>query len=238
MEVKMQTSFIPKKPIIESRSSGSGVSLFTLISTILFIAAIALSVGVWLWQNALIAQVKKGQVALETARNLYEEETINNLVRLDDRIKVTRGVLNNHIAVTPILTTLEESVLKNVRLKNLKFSYGGNNKIDLSITGAALNYDVLYKQADSFKSDNLSNVILQPVFSNFTPNTDGTISFDLTAQINPSLISYNNTVADIIVPDIVVSTSTATSTIPEFDLTLGTSTATSAAPIIFDISNQ
>ena len=73
MAVKMQTSFIPKKPIIENNSADSGVSLFLLLSIIVFIVAVALAGGVWVWQNSLIAQIEKDKKELVAVRESYED---------------------------------------------------------------------------------------------------------------------------------------------------------------------
>ena len=213
MEVKMQTSFIPKKPITEGRDDGSGVSLFLLLSVILFIVIVALSGGIWLWRNSLISQIEKDKQALVAAKESYEEDTINPLIRLDDRIKESESLLARHIAVSPVFMMLEKNILRNIRLKSMNFSYGANNKIKLDLVGAATNYDALSKQSDAFGAENLRKFISQPVISDFNPIADGSISFNFTAMIDPRLISYDNTV--VITPTItVISTSTNSDNLP------------------------
>ena len=195
MEVKMQTSFIPKKPIVESRpGGGSGVSLFLLLSVIIFIVTIALAGGVWLWQKSLAAQVEKDKQALVAAKNSYEEGTINPLIRLNDRIEVSKGLLAQHLAVSPVFIMLEKNVLRNIQLKSLKFSYTTNQKIKIDLTGTAASYDALSKQSDAFGSDTLRQFISEPVISDFSPTAAGSISFDFTASVDPSLVSYENTI--------------------------------------------
>jgi len=196
MEVKMQTSFIPKKPIIESRSADSGISLFLLLSIILFIVAVALAGGVWLWRNALIAQIEKDKIDLVAAKDSYEEGTINPLIRLNDRIEESKNLLAQHLAVSPVFIMLEKNVLKNVRLKSMKFSYAGSDKIKVDLSGTAASYDALSKQSDAFGSENLRKFISTPIISEFSPTPDGTIFFNFTAVINPSLVSYENTVVE------------------------------------------
>ena len=195
MEVKMQTSFIPKKPIIENNSADSGVSLFLLLSIIVFIVAVALAGGVWVWQNSLIAQIEKDKKELVAVRESYEEDTINPLIRLNDRIEESKILLSQHIAVSPVFRMLEINVLRNVRLKSMKFSMTTDNKIKIDLSGTALSYDVLSKQSDAFGSENLRKFISAPVISDFSPTTDGSISFNFTALINPNLISYENTLS-------------------------------------------
>jgi len=192
MEVKMQTSFIPKKPVIESTSSGSGVSLFLLLSIILFIVAVALAGGVWLWQKSLVAQVEKDKTDLAAVKDSYEEGTIIPLVRLNDRIEESKNLLANHIAVHPVFVLLEENVIQNVQLKTFKFSAAGDKKINLELSGVAKNYDALSKQSDAFGAPHLRDFITEPVISDFSLNQDGTVAFSFKALVNSSLISYES----------------------------------------------
>lgn len=193
MEVKMQTSFIPKKPIIESNSGNSGISLFFLISVILFIVAVALAGGVWLWQKSLVAQVEKDKIDLAAVKDSYEEGTIKPLIRLNDRIEESKNLLANHVAVHPVFVLLEENVIRNVQLKTFKFASAGNNKINLELSGVAKNYDALSKQSDAFGAPHLRDYISEPVVSDFSLNQDGTVSFSFKALVNSSLISYEKT---------------------------------------------
>jgi hypothetical protein len=193
MEVKMQTSFIPKKPIVESQSSGSGMSLFLLLSIIVFIVSIALALGVWLWRGSLVKQIEADKTALVAAKESYEEDTINPLIRLNDRIEESKGLLTRHLAISPVFVMLEKNILRNVRLKTMKFSYTGGDKIKIDLTGTAASYDALSKQSDAFGGENLRKFISQPVISDFSPTADGSISFNFTASVDPRLVSYENT---------------------------------------------
>ena len=211
MEVKMQTSFIPKKPIIESRNEGSGISLFLLLSIIVFIVALALGGGVWLWQSSLANEITKDKADLQAAKDSYEENTINPLIRLNDRIEESKKLLDNHIAVSPVFAMLEKYTYKNIRYKTMKFSYAGKDKIKIDLSGVASTYDALSAQSDIFGGDSLREVISQPVVSDFNPNQDGSISFNFTAVINSSLISYENKLSPISTDEInndVTATST------------------------------
>ena len=193
MDVKMQTSFIPKKPIVESRLSGSGISLFLLLAIIIFIVAIAASVGVWLWQKSLVSQLEKDKQALVAAKDSYEENTINPLIRLDDRIEETKTLLVNHLSVTPVFKLIEDYTVKNVQLKGMKFSFGGEQKIKIELSGVAKNYDALSGQADVFNGLSAKSIIFQPIISDFNLNPDGTVSFNFNALVNSKLVSYENT---------------------------------------------
>lgn len=191
METKMQTSFIPKKPIVEARQSGSGISLFLLISIILFIVSIALAGGVYLWKDSLVKKIDQDKIDLSKVKSSYEEPTINALIRLDDRLKVSTDLLSKHVAVSPVFTLLEKNTLRNVRIKTFKFSSGTEGKIRVDLTGSAQSYEALSKQSDAFGAESLRQYISQPVISDFSPNADGSISFTFNAIVNADLISYS-----------------------------------------------
>jgi len=197
MEVKMQTSFIPKKPIVENRSGGSGISLFLLLSIIIFIVSIFLALGIWVWRESLVKQIEKSKLSLSAAKEKYEETTINSLIRLNDRIEESNSLLSRHLAVSPVFTLLEKNILRNVRLNDLKFVYNSNNKIKIELSGIASSYDVLSKQSDAFGSANLREFISEPVISNFSPTETGGVSFNFSATVDPKLVSYANTLVEI-----------------------------------------
>ena len=193
MDVKMQTSFIPKKPITETRMSGSGVSLFLLLSIILFIVSITLAGAVYLWQKKLVGQIETAKASLAAAKDSYEEDTINPLIRLNDRIEQSKILLTKHIAVSPVFLMLQKIILRNIQLKDMKFAYGTDGKIKITLSGTAQSYDALSRQSDAFGSDTLKPFISAPVVSDFSPTANGSISFNFNATVDPKLVSYGNT---------------------------------------------
>lgn len=210
----MQTSFIPKKPVTDSHISGSGISLFLLLSIIVFIVVLILAFGVWLWQKSLVSQIEKQQKALNEAKKTYEENTIEELIRLDNRIEEAKGLLNRHLTVSPVFVFLEKNILRNVSLKSLKFSYSGSDKIKIDLSGTALSYEVLSKQSDVFGREDLETFISEPIISNFSPTGDGRVDFTFSASVSPNLVTYNKTIptnnVDVPTNDDNISSSTST----------------------------
>ncbi len=197
METKLQTSFIPKKPIVEERDYDSGISLFLLISIILFIVALATAGGIWVWKNTLTKQIQENKAQLESVRASYEEGTINSLIRLDDRIKEAKTLLDNHIAVSPIFMMMEQNILQKVRLKSLKFTYSPDKKIKIELAGIARSYEVLSKQAEAFGVVAVSTgKISQPVISDFSLTQDGNVTFNFNTMVDQKLVSYPQMIKD------------------------------------------
>jgi hypothetical protein len=116
--------------------------------------------------------------------------TVDGLARLSDRIAGAKTLLSEHLAVSPVFALLEQNVIKNVQLKTMKFSYAGSDKIKIDLAGTALSYEALSKQADVFSTSTLQRFIASPVVSDFSPNPDGRVSFNFTATVNPSMVSY------------------------------------------------
>jgi hypothetical protein len=117
------------------------------------------------------------------------------LISLNNRIEESKKLLNSHLAISPVFTMLEQNVLRNIRLKNMKFSYAGSDKIKIELAGTAADYDALSKQSDAFGSEALRKFISTPVISDFNPTADGSISFNFTANVDPKLVSYENIIA-------------------------------------------
>ncbi len=199
MEVKMQTSFIPKRPIVESPTRGSGISLFLLLAIIVFIVSIAMAVGVWLWQQSLTQKIEKDITDLDAAKKSYVDGSIEDLIRFNDRIEVSKTLLTNHLAVSHVFTLLEKNILRNIRLKTLKLSTGnastglagaGTKEIKIDLSGTAVDYDALSKQSDVLGTGEIRDFVLHPVVSDFNPTVEGGVAFNFSAAINPALLSY------------------------------------------------
>lgn len=196
----MQTSFIPKKPIVATPEESRGISLFLLLAIIIFIVSIAMAGGVFLWKDSLVKKIAADKVALEAEKDSYEEKTIDALIRLDDRLKVSEDLLGRHLAVSPVFLMLEKNTLQKVRLRTLKFTYGSNGKGQIDLTGVAQNYsslgslnqgyEILSKQSDAFGEEKLRTLISQPVITDFSPTVDGNVQFSFSAIVNPDLVSY------------------------------------------------
>jgi hypothetical protein len=191
MEPKMQTSFIPKKPMVEAKPKGSGISLFLLLSVIIFIVSASLAGAIFVWKDSLVKKIETDKAALVAARSTYEEKTIEDLIRLDERLKQSNVLLSKHIAVSPVFTLLEKNILRAVRIRTMKFSHTSDGKIRVDLSGTAQSYEALSKQSEAFGDSNLRAYLTQPVISDFNLSADGGVSFNFTTMINPNLISYS-----------------------------------------------
>ena len=187
MEQNFQTSFIPKKPMIEQGVTAKRpMGLVLIISIFIFVVIVLISGGAYFYKNMLKTNLTQMQGDLEKAKNRFEPSKINELKLLDKRLQSSTEILSNHVMISPIFEALQVLTLKTIRYT--KFSYdlvGG--KIMVKMSGQAIGYRSVALQADLFtKNKNL----VDPVFSNLSLDDKGNVLFDLEFSIDPSFVNY------------------------------------------------
>ncbi len=192
MDPRFQSSFIPKKPIVSAGTRApSTINLFSLLATVIFIVAIALSVGVYFYRGVLEKQIASSAASLDRARAAFEPDTINQIIRLDTRIETGKSLLKSHVAVTPLFDFLSAATLKSVRFRDFNFSYLAPDKIGVTMKGQAASYAAVALESDLLNSKKqLKNTIL----SDMALDAQGTVTFGVSTTIDPSLLSYAPTV--------------------------------------------
>jgi hypothetical protein len=201
MEQNFQTSFIPKKPIIEDRipeirTSSPSVGPFTLLAIFIFFALLLSTGGLFFYKEYLIKNIQKMENNLKLAQNRFEPERISQLKSLDKRLSAANEVLSNHIAISPIFKVLQETTLKTIRYT--KFSYNlsqvtTNQKVLIKMNGESFGYGInsgyrgIALQADILSKN---KNIIEPVFSNLKLDEKGSVLFDLEFYVDSSFVDY------------------------------------------------
>lgn len=195
METKFQTSFIPKQPVTETRSRGSGANFFFLISFIIFMVSVAIAGAAFLYHQLVDNNIAKGNAQLELNENAFDQTTIQELTRLNDRITAAQSLLKQHIAFSNFFGALERATLENVVFRNFSYAYGGSDKVGISMQGLAgrgpvSSYETVALQAKAFTDPALRNVFRSPLLTDVALDTEGNASFTFTSTIDPLLISF------------------------------------------------
>ena len=191
MDPRLQTSFIPKKPIVAAPArAASSINLFSLISTLLFIAAVGLSAGAFFYQKLVVKQVEANKQTLERAKGAFDPDLIHEIVRLDSRIETGKKLLSSHVAVTPLFDYISSITLQSVRFKDFSFGYLAPDKIGVSMKGQAASYSAVALQSDILNAQKrLSGTLL----TDMALEAQGTVAFNLTTNIDPALLSNQQT---------------------------------------------
>ncbi len=187
MEQNFQTSFIPKKPMVEQTTPGKrSVGLFLIIAIIVFFSMVLGAAGAYFYKGVLTGNVTKMEKDLNLAKNSFEPTEISKLQILDKRLNSSNEILSSHIAISPIFEALEALTLKTIRYT--KFSYDlSDNGILVKMSGQAVGYRSIALQADLFsKNKNL----IDPNFSNLTLDNQGNVLFDLEFSVDKNFVNY------------------------------------------------
>ncbi|OGI82005.1 hypothetical protein A3I95_03435 [Candidatus Nomurabacteria bacterium RIFCSPLOWO2_02_FULL_44_12] len=190
MEPNFQTSFIPKKPMVEERVSTSRpIGLLMTAALFLLFAVLIGSGGLYFYKGTLEKTIEQNKKDLSLAQNRFEPAKIAQMQLVDKRLQAASEVLSKHIAISPIFQALEEITLKTVRYT--KFSYNLNNtgspKVKVRMNGVAVGYRSVALQSDLFPKN---RNIIDPVFSNLVLDERGNVTFDLDFSVDPTFVDY------------------------------------------------
>ncbi|HAS80765.1 MAG: hypothetical protein UR25_C0003G0033 [Candidatus Nomurabacteria bacterium GW2011_GWE1_32_28] len=197
MEQNFQTSFIPKKPMIEKRSTGSQpVSFFTIISIFIFFT-IVIGTGALYFYNELL---KKNIISMENdlnlAKNRFEPSKIIQLQVLDKRLNASNEILSKHIAISPIFEALQSITMKTIAYTKFSYSFPDNVgvKIEVKMNGVAVGYKSVALQSDLFAKN---KYFIDPIFSNLSLDDKGSVLFDLEFSVDPNFVDYKKTLESV-----------------------------------------
>jgi len=195
MDQNFQTSFIPKKPIMEERANvARPISIFLIASIFILFIVLLGTGGLYFYQKSLNSNLANMQQSLATDENSFEPSKITELQVLDKRLNAANEILSNHIAVTPIFTELQNITMQTVRFTKFTYDLGTDksDNIDIHMSGVAIGYRSLALQSDLLAQD---KNFINPVFSNLTLDNSGNVTFDLDFSVLPSFLNYKQTLA-------------------------------------------
>jgi len=190
MEQDFQTSFIPKKPMIEERAVATRpVSFLTIISVFIFFTVALASGGLYFYKGIAAKNIVKMENDLNLAKNRFEHSKITQLQVLDKRLRASSLILSKHIAVSPIFEALQLITLKTIRYTKFSYDFGTDKdtRVMVKMSGQAIGYRSIALQSDLFAKN---KYLVDPVFSNLLLDDKGNVLFDLEFSVDPTFIDY------------------------------------------------
>ena len=190
MEQDFQTSFIPKKPMIEERAVvARPVSFLTIISVFIFFTVALASGGLYFYKGIAAKNIVKMENDLNLAKNRFEHSKITQLQVLDKRLRASSLILSKHIAVSPIFEALQLITLKTIRYTKFSYDFGTDKdtRVMVKMSGQAIGYRSIALQSDLFAKN---KYLVDPVFSNLLLDDKGNVLFDLEFSVDPTFIDY------------------------------------------------
>ncbi len=189
------TSFVPRPASAAARKPHSDFTgAFGFLAYAVLGITFALAIGVFLYGRILAATQSSKDMILQKAEAGLDPATVESFVQLRDRLDSSEELLSNHVAFSGFFTALDTLLPATVRFTSIQLSIGtaapgttGGESITFDGTGVAKTFNALAATSNAFAADGR---IKDAVFSNFVVNKDNSVSFALSASLDPKLIAF------------------------------------------------
>jgi len=182
------TSFIPQSASAAARRFRTDfVGAFGFFGYSVLGVIFALAFGVFFYGRILAATQVSKDTELAKAEATIDSATVLGFVRLRDRLNLSTTLLGNHIAFSGFFKLIETILPTTVRFTSLHLAVDDAKKVKLDGSGVAKSFNALAVASTEFAADGL---IKEAVFSNIVINKDDSVSFALSAMIDPNLIAF------------------------------------------------
>jgi len=210
MDPQVQASFIPKKSLEMGRAPRGGFGgLVFLVALLFFVASLVAAGGVFAYTQYLNSAIVSKANSLTLAEGAYDPGTIQDLVRLDNRLTQAKLLLGKHIAASGIFAFLSTQTLANVAFSSFDYALGDNGSAKISMQGVADSFSTVALQSDQFGGNKLLKDV---VFTGITADATGRVNFTVSATVDPSVLSYAASLGDSAAVPATASTTTGSST--------------------------
>lgn len=194
MEPKIQSSFIPKRPISSRevpKRDGKAMSLVFFLSLIVFLVASGISGALFGYSIFLEKSIESKGASLESARAAFAPAQIQTLQRLDRRLSVAKTLLDNHLSTTRLFSLLERTTLKSIRFDSFLYTLLPDGQVSLRMAGAATSFASIALQSDIFRKE---QAIQSPIFSSLNLDQQGNAVFTFESLVDPKELSYSSSI--------------------------------------------
>lgn len=182
------TSFIPRSAsAVTRRFSSDSVDTYSIFAYAILAVIFALALGVFFYDRILAGTLSARDTALTTAEKAIDLATVEGFVQLRDRLNSGSMLLANHVAFSNFFAFLETLLPSTVRLSTLHLALDATKKVRLDGSGVAKNFNALAAVSTSFANDGR---IKEAIFSNLVVNKDSTVSFVLSATLDPKTVAF------------------------------------------------
>lgn len=206
------TSFVPKQPVTATKRRSTGSNPFLALAYIILGLAVIGCGLVFGYQYYLDGVAKKKANDVLAAQNQIDQATVTEFIRLRDRFTAAKDILNRHVVLSQYFDVLENLTLQGVRFNSLKMDVLEDRRARIDMAGTARSFNTLAAQSQSFATDKR---IKRAIFSGINVTSkDNSVGFDLTAELDPTLVVANTSAAAPSSADVQTVPSSATTTTP------------------------
>ena len=181
------TSFVPKQPVhTAARRSPGTFGILSLIAFFLAGAALVASGAVFAYERYLTGARDTKAAELADAEQKISRDTVEEFVRLRDRLASAEAIMENHVTLSSFFSLLETLTLQNVRFGSLALTVEDNRTAELKLTGVARNFNALAAESAALAAE---RAVKRAVFSDIKVENDGFVGFSLSALLEPDVVT-------------------------------------------------
>ena len=184
--------------------------MFFIIGGIIAIISLLLAAAVFGYELYLKNARDQKSIGLAEAQKAVNIDTVEEFIRLKNRLNTVQTLLDQHIGLSEFFDTLEARTLQTVRFSGLTVAVEDDRSAEIQMEGVARSFNALAAQSSAIAAEKR---IKRAIFSDISVNKNGTVGFTLTATLDARLITSGD-----VLPGI-----------PETPTTLPTPTAPSGA---------
>lgn len=189
MDPQVGASFIPKKPLVgESRRRSGMFGLVMFVSIMVFIISLVAAGATVLYVQYLKGALVSKSESLTRSQEAIGPAAIQDLIRLDDRINQSKALLSKHVAISAIFDFLSAQTLEKVQFTDFEYAAGEKGVATIRLSGVADSFSTIALQSDQFGA---SKTLKDVIFSNIVIAESGSVSFSVSAGVDPTLTLYS-----------------------------------------------
>lgn len=184
------TSFVPHPTSETPRRARTDFSgALAIFAYMIFIIVFALAIGVFFYGRILSSEQSSKDAALAKVEANINPTTVDSFVRLRNRLTSSKTLLANHVAFSGFFTLLGTLMPTTVRFTSLSLSVNDDGTASITGAGVAKSFNALAAASTAFANDGR---IKNAIFSNIVVSQrDGSVSFALTASLDPETIAFS-----------------------------------------------
>ncbi len=184
------TSFVPHEASASARRFRADYGgAFSFFAYAVLAVVLALAIGVFLYGRILAATQSAKDTQLAQAEAGVDPTTVENFIRLHNRLASGETLLANHIAFSGFFTLLQNIMPTTVRFTSLHLWIDTTGTAQIEGAGVAKSFNALAAASAGFAAD---GGIKNAIFSNIVVSSkNNAVSFALAATLDPKLIAFS-----------------------------------------------
>lgn len=182
------TSFVPHSSSPTQRYRSDFTSAFGFFTYSVLGIVFLLALGVFFYGRILASDKLTKDALLAKAEAAIDPATVQGFVQLRNRLNNGVDLLHKHVAFSNFFTALQTLLPTNVRFTSLHISLDPSGIAKLEGAGIAKSFNALAVVSTTFATDDR---IKDAIFSHIGINKDNTVSFGLSASLDPKIITFS-----------------------------------------------